>query len=278
MRKLHFVHRNLTFWRSRGIQRNLGVLSLTNNRLQTPCNLFSTIGNKDYDSPKRKRIFEALKLRNFTKEEIAEAFDRMDADKNGFLDFNEVTSFLGPELSQELINSLLKSSVFDGSTIVIDRKTFVEGLEAMARKIDTRVWSIAFSMLLTGTAVGIVVPVLPMFVTENLNGTSVHFGLVISAFALTKMIGNVPSAILADRFGRKPILTFGMGLIALSTASIVFSDSLHHLLFARLVTGLGVAAFTTASTLYLADVSTPLNRAVSMAPILAAFSAGTTLG
>ena len=232
----------------------------------------------DESRPFTTRLYEKLNLQYFTRQEFGEAFDRMDIDKNGQLDAMEVTTFLGPELSAELMNKLLKDANYDGKKLTIEREAFINGLDLMARKVDSRVWSIAVSMLLTGTAVGVVVPVLPMFVRESLSGTSTHFGLVIGAFALSKMLGNVPSAVIADGFGRKPVLGVGMGLIALGTGMIAFSDSFSHLLFARFVTGAGVAAFTTASTLYLADVSTPLNRATSMAPIVAAFSAGTTIG
>ena len=42
--------------------------------------------------------------------------------------------------------------------------------------------------------------------------------------------------------------------------------------------GLGVAALTTASTLTVADVSTPLSRASTFSPVMSAFAAGTALG
>lgn len=228
--------------------------------------------------PFTTRLYEALKLQTFTRQEFGEVFDKMDANKNGTLEFHEVSQFLGPELTEELLSKLWKGAKVDETHMVIPKNVFVDGLESIARKVDPRVWSIAVSMLLTGTAVGMVVPVLPMFVCESLSGTSTHFGLVIGAFALSKMLANVPSAVMADTVGRKPVLATGMGLIAAGTAMVAFADSLSHLLIARFITGAGVAGFTTASTLYLADVSTPLNRATSMAPILAAFSAGTALG
>lgn len=229
--------------------------------------------------PVSVRLFEAFKLQVFTRREFEEVFDRIDADKNGKLDKSEVLHFLGPELTKGLVQEMARrdpqvTSLSKG----IGRDAFVDGLDHMARRIDSRVWSIAFSTLLTGTAVGIVVPVLPLFVSNHLQGTSLDFALVIGAFAVSKMLGNVPSAVLADAIGRKPVLSWGMGLIAIGTGGIVFSDTLAQLMVSRLITGAGVAAFTTASTLYLADVSTPLNRASSMAPILVAFSAGTALG
>ena len=45
-------------------------------------------------------------------------------------------------------------------------------------------------------------PVMP-FVVQNLGLTAGEYGLVVSAFALAKMSGNIPSAVLVERHGRK---------------------------------------------------------------------------
>ena len=147
----------------------------------------------------------------------------------------------------------------------------------MANAVDKRVWPVAASMLLTGGAIGVIVPVMPLLV-KSMGITTAEFGIVISAFALSKMTGNVPISVLADVYGRKPFMTAGMGLIALSTAGIGLATGLNDLISMRLLTGLGVASFTTASTLYLNDISTPLKRTQTMAPISAGFSAGAALG
>ncbi len=52
----------------------------------------------------------------------------------------------------------------------------------------------------------------------------------------------------------------------------------EHLYVCRLLTGLGVAGLSTAATMSITDLSTPLNRASTMAPIMSAFAAGTALG
>jgi MFS family permease len=44
------------------------------------------------------------------------------------------------------------------------------------------------------------------------------------------------------------------------------------------LTGFGVAALSTGGTMMMTDVSTPLNRAITIAPIMSAFAAGTALG
>lgn len=76
----------------------------------------------------------------------------------------------------------------------------------------------------------------------------------------------------------QPYLTFSLALIAIGVGGIGAATSFEQLYLCRLLTGAGVAALTTASQLMVTDVSTPLNRAITMSPIVSAFSAGTALG
>jgi len=56
------------------------------------------------------------------------------------------------------------------------------------------------------------------------------------------------------------------------------SGSLPALLLWRAVSGAGGSAQMTGAQLYLSDISTPLNRARTLAPSSAAFAAGASLG
>ena len=116
------------------------------------------------------------------------------------------------------------------------------------------------------------------FVVENLGLTPGQYGMVVSAFAAAKMLGNVPSAVLVERHGRKPYLVYSLSVIAFGVGGIGLATQFEHLWICRLLTGAGVAALSTAATLSIADISTPLNRASTMAPIMSAFAAGTALG
>jgi len=53
---------------------------------------------------------------------------------------------------------------------------------------------------------------------------------------------------------------------------------INTMLALRLTTGLGVAAYLTAATMYVADISTPLNRAKMLGPTMSGFAAGMALG
>jgi MFS family permease len=69
-----------------------------------------------------------------------------------------------------------------------------------------------------------------------------------------------------------------MFITALGVGGIGLATSFEQLFLCRLVTGLGVASLSTAATMTVSDLSTPLNRASTFAPIMSAFAAGTALG
>jgi MFS family permease len=108
--------------------------------------------------------------------------------------------------------------------------------------------------------------------------TAGEYGMVVSAFALAKMVGNIPFAVLVERDGRKPYLVYSMILVSAGVGAIGMANGFEQLYMCRLLTGLGVAAFSTAATMTVTDISTPLNRASTFAPIMSAFAAGTALG
>ena len=103
---------------------------------------------------------------------------------------------------------------------------------------------------------------------QNLGLTAGEYGLVVSAFALAKMLGNIPFAVLVERDGRKPYLVYSMIIISAGVGAIGLATNFESLYVCRLLTGMGVAGLSTAVTMTVADISTPLNRASTYAPIV----------
>lgn len=98
-------------------------------------------------------------------------------------------------------SNITKKIIRNDSTISKDE--FVTILTQSASTIDIKkILPLTTSMLLVGSSVGVVTPAMP-FVVQNLGLTAGEYGLVVSAFALAKMTGNIPSAVLVERYGRK---------------------------------------------------------------------------
>lgn len=166
----------------------------------------------------------------------------------------------------------------DSKSGVLTESRFVENLTAAATSLDTqRLSPLTLSMVMIGLSVGVTTPAFP-FVVQNLGLTTGEYGMVISAFALTKLMGNIPFAVLVERNGRKPYLVYSLIAISTGVGCIGLASGFEELYACRLVTGLGVAALSCAATMAVTDISTPLNRASSFAPISAGFAAGTAMG
>ena len=159
-----------------------------------------------------------------------------------------------------------------------DRQTFVNTILVKASQVDVaRALPVTVSMLLVGSSVGVLTPAMP-FVVEELGLTASQYGFVVSAFPLAKMAWNIPSAIAVERYGRKPFMSNSLVLIAIGVGGIGLASHMEELYLCRLLTGAGVSLLSAAGTLMVTDLSNPLNRASTMAPIMSAFAAGTALG
>jgi MFS family permease len=154
-------------------------------------------------------------------------------------------------------------------------------MTAMVEKLDSRVLNIAFSFVLTGLSVGIIIPCMPLLVSQ-LQISPSAFGFVISAFGLSRLLGNIPSGYLVEKYGRKPVISAGLMLCGLGNfaISLIFLPGLgaSWLVLCRFLAGFGVSAFVAGGYMYISDISTHLNRTRTIAPVMASFSAGTALG
>ena len=160
----------------------------------------------------------------------------------------------------------------------IMKDDFRKKLLGLGSDLDaSRTIPISASMLLVGSSVGIIIPVMP-YVVSNLGLTAGQYGIVVSSFAFAKLFANVPAAVLVERHGRKPYLVYSLVIISLGVGGIGLASQFEHLIVCRTLTGLGVSLLSTAATLAIADCSTPLNRARTMAPMMSAFAAGMALG
>ncbi len=109
---------------------------------------------------------------------------------------------------------------------------------------------------------------LPVFslVGQTLEGyTPALIGLAIGAYGLTQAIFQIPFGWLSDRFGRKPIILFGLVLFALGSLLAASSDHIYGVIAGRLLQGCG--AIASAIMALAADLSRDEQRTKIMASI-----------
>ena len=139
---------------------------------------------------------------------------------------------------------------------------------------------ILITLLLDVMGFGLLLPVLPALVgefTASRDAQTYWYGAMIVTFGLTQFFCAPILGALSDRFGRRPVLLgsiFGLGTMFLLSA---LATSLTGLLLARIFGGVLAANFAVANA-YVADLTTPENRAKSFGMIGAAFGIGYVIG
>jgi len=125
--------------------------------------------------------------------------------------------------------------------------------------------------------VSIISPVLPQYALSFSIPVAL-VGWAISAFALARVVMDIPAGFLADRFGRKRNMILGLVLIILSAIGAGFADTYAWLIFARIVGGIGSALYMTAATTWVAQVSAGKSRGRYMSLYTGLVFAGTAFG
>ena len=123
---------------------------------------------------------------------------------------------------------------------------------------------------------GIISPLLP-FYAESFGASAFTIGLLGTSFSLMQFLFSPVWGRWSDRIGRKPIILVGLMGSCLSYLGLALSTSLTLLFVARIIGGIAGANIPTAQA-YIADVTTPENRAKGMGMVGAAFGLGFIFG
>jgi len=123
---------------------------------------------------------------------------------------------------------------------------------------------------------GIIIPLLP-FYAESFGASAFKIGLLGTSFSLMQFLFSPVWGRWSDRVGRKPIILVGLLGSCLSYLGLALAPSLTFLFIARIVGGIAGANIPTAQA-YVADVTTPENRAKGMGMVGAAFGLGFIFG
>jgi DHA1 family tetracycline resistance protein-like MFS transporter len=137
------------------------------------------------------------------------------------------------------------------------------------------------TLLLDVIGFGIIIPVLPKLIKDMIGGTlsqaSVYQGWLMFAYAIMQFIFSSVLGNLSDRYGRRPVLLIALFGFGVDYLVLAFAPNIAWLFIGRILAGITGASFTTA-TAYIADISTPENRAQNFGMIGAAFGLGFIIG
>jgi MFS transporter, DHA1 family, tetracycline resistance protein len=137
------------------------------------------------------------------------------------------------------------------------------------------------TLLIDTTGFGLVIPIFPKLLQQlghiDMSKAAQYGGLLAMVYAVMQFVFAPVLGNLSDRFGRRPILLFSLLGFGLDYAFQGLAPSIGWLFVGRLIAGITGASFTTASA-YIADISTPENRAQNFGLIGVAFGLGFIIG
>ncbi|WP_051609919.1 MFS transporter [Terasakiella pusilla] len=123
---------------------------------------------------------------------------------------------------------------------------------------------------------GIVIPLLPFF-GEHFQASPDVVTLLLATYSITQLISAPVLGRLSDKYGRRPILLFSLLGSIITYVWLGFAETLMMLFIARAFNGFMAGNIATAFA-YIADITTPENRAKGMGVIGAAFGLGFIAG
>ena len=124
---------------------------------------------------------------------------------------------------------------------------------------------------------GLVAPMLSMYAqTFGISGAMV--GTVVTIYGVGRLLANVPSGYLSQRYGRKPLLMGGPIIVMVGSVGAALAEGFVSLLIWRFLQGLGTGVYLTASMASMADISPPHRRAMNMALYQSSLQLGASVG
>lgn len=129
------------------------------------------------------------------------------------------------------------------------RASWKNGRVAASERLPKPVWVLIAAAFVIAMGFGLIAPVLPLFAQDmagqafpgaEVTATSV----VVSAFAVFRLLWATPAGSIVSRFGEKNTYVAGVFIVAISTGLTAFSQNYWQLLGFRAAGGIGSVMFT----------------------------------
>lgn len=136
-----------------------------------------------------------------------------------------------------------------------------EGTDTAVRapdRLPREIWVLVGGAFMIAIGYGLVAPTLPVFIRSFDVGITAA-SLVISVFALSRLVFAPVSGRIVTRLGEVPVYLAGLGVVALTTGACAFATEYWHLLVLRGIGGIGSTCFTISAFSLLARLA-PASR------------------
>ncbi|SDB79944.1 Predicted arabinose efflux permease, MFS family [Raineyella antarctica] len=148
---------------------------------------------------------------------------------------------------------------------------------AAADRLPTAVHVLGVIAFFVAVGFGVVVPVLPVF-TRSFGVGQFETGMVVSSFALMRLVTSPFTGRLIDRLGERTVLVAGVLIVALSSAAMGLAQTYEQLLVFRAAGGIGSSMFTVSAMTLLIRSTAPNQRGRATGTFQTGFLVGNMAG
>ncbi len=140
---------------------------------------------------------------------------------------------------------------------------------------------ILISVMLDAMGIGLILPVMPSLIQEvegaGLADAALWGGVLATIYAAMQFIFGPTVGSLSDRYGRRPVLIISLVIMAFDYVLMALAHTIWLLIIGRVIGGITAATQST-SAAYMADISSPEEKAGNFGLIGAAFGVGFVVG
>lgn len=140
----------------------------------------------------------------------------------------------------------------------------IPSLKRQFQGFDRRVWILFYGRTMTATGFSMAVPFLSLYLYNDQHISMSYVGLILLFTSLIGSMGNIVGGEIADRFGRKRIMSMALiwRSLAFISIAIAIATGQHFLIIAGLIalSSFGGSLFDPASNAMIADVVEPSKR------------------
>lgn len=140
---------------------------------------------------------------------------------------------------------------------------------------------ILITLVLDAIGIGLILPVMPDLIRDvegvGVSDAAIWGGVLMTSFAVMQFLCGPLIGNLSDRFGRRPVLLISLATMAADYVVMALAGSIWLLLAARIVGGVTASTQSTASA-FLADISSPEQKAARFGMVGASFGIGFVIG
>ncbi|PLR79676.1 MFS transporter [Bacillus canaveralius] len=133
------------------------------------------------------------------------------------------------------------------------------------------------NMFIAMVGIGLIIPVLPMFLDEfGVGGQAM--GYLVAVFALTQFLFSPIAGEMSDKYGRRLPIIVGLAAFTISQLIFAVGTEIWMLFASRLLGGVGAAFMVPPMMAYVADITTERERGKGMGLLGACMSLGFVIG